>query len=54
MTEVKSEAKKLRSEIAEFRSDFRDAFAELKTYLTLRLGGLIVICTIILGVLIKS
>lgn len=69
MTELKTELKsemaelktELRSEMAELMAELKSdiagikaQMAELKTDLVFRLGGLIVVCTGILGVLIKS
>lgn len=58
LAEVKSE---LKTEIAELKSELKTeieklkvAIAELKTDLVFRLGGIIVLCTGILGFLIKS
>ena len=54
IADLKSE---LKSEIAHLKSDFallKSDFAEMKTDLVFRLGGIIVLCTGILGILIKS
>jgi hypothetical protein len=49
-SELKSEFSELKSEFAELKS----VVAEMKTDLIFKLGGLIVFCTGILGLLIKS
>ena len=43
-----------KSALAELRSEIKSDMAELKTDLVFRLGSLIVLCTGILGFLIKS
>jgi hypothetical protein len=43
-----------KSDLAELKAEFRAEISELKTDLVFRLGGLIVFCTGILGLLIKS
>lgn len=53
-SELKSEMAELRSDFAKLESGIPKIIAELKTDLVFRLGGLIVICTGILGVLMKS
>lgn len=53
-SELKSEMAEIRSDVAELKSELSKVIAELKTDLVFRLGGLIVICTGILGALMKS
>lgn len=53
-SELKSEMAEIRSDVAQVNSELPKIVAELKTDLVFRLGGLIVICTGILGVLMKS
>ncbi len=50
---TKADIAELRSELKSEMAEIRSAFAELKTDLVFRLGGVIVICTGILGLLIK-
>ena len=42
-----------RADLAELKADLKSEMAELKTDLIFRLGGLIVVCTGLLGILIK-
>jgi hypothetical protein len=42
-----------RADLAELKADLKSEMAELKTDLIFRLGGLIVVCTGVLGLLIK-
>ncbi|MCB0411098.1 MAG: hypothetical protein KDD22_01145 [Bdellovibrionales bacterium] len=42
-----------KNDLAELRADLRTDMAELKSDLVLRLGGLLVFCTGVLGLLIK-
>ena len=51
---TKSDLAELKSEMKSELAQIKAQFAELKTDLVFRLGGLIVFCTGILGLLIKS
>jgi hypothetical protein len=42
-----------RADLAELKADLKSEMSELKTDLIFRLGGLIVVCTGVLGLLIK-
>lgn len=50
IAEIRSEM----TDLAQFKSELPKTIAELKTDLVFRLGSLIIICTGILGVLMKS
>ena len=52
-SELKSDINALRAELRSEVAGLRSSLAELKTDLIFRLGGVIVVCTGVLGVLIK-
>jgi capsule polysaccharide export protein KpsE/RkpR len=53
-SELKTDMADLRSELKTEMSDLKSEIAEMKTDLVYRLGGIVVLCTGILGFLIKS